>query len=175
MGFLNFRKRQPASSVDILQIDPSIDGATMLFIAKDNRVVYTHNRIQHLLKTDDDGDQKFEGRVASIIYRGQSDKSVLEVFVGFAEEESYLLFGIKDLLTGRLNGLCQSIHKLLMSRSNLFSSRQQYSTQFVYTFRMYCKGSEFFLVNAQQASAYLIDETSIRRGSGDEIKRIFWK
>jgi hypothetical protein len=174
MGFLNFRKKPKTNVVAIPGILPNIDGVEIMFVAQDNTLIYTKTACGHLFTLDKDGDQKLDGRVVSIIYRGQSDKSVIEVFVAFSDEESYGLFSMQLGLQERLASISKAVFLQLGSHPNLFSKTDTYATQFVYTFKMYKKGSRFFMVNNQQTAAYLVDESGIQRGSADKIKSVFW-
>ena len=153
---------------------PSIDGVDIMFVIKDNMVIYTKTDSDHLFTLDKDGDQKLDGRVVSIIFRGQSDKSVIEVFVAFSDEESYGLFSMHLGLQERLASIGQSVFFHLGNHQNLFSRTDMYATQFVYTFKMYKKGSRFFMVNNQQTAAYLVHESGIKRGEVNKIKEEFW-
>jgi hypothetical protein len=174
MGFLNFRKKARTNVEAIPGILPSIDGVEIMFVAKDNMLIYTKKACDHLFTLDKDGDQKLDGRVVSIIFRGQSDKSVIEVFVAFSDEESYGLFSMQLGLQERLVSISQSVFLQLISHENLFSRTDTYATQFVYTFKMYKKGSRFFMVNNQQTAAYLVHESGINRVGANKIKGEFW-
>jgi hypothetical protein len=172
MGFLRFRKKPNAELIP--GVLPSIDGAEVMFVAKENFLIYTKKECDGIFEIDRDGDQKLSGRVACLVYRGQSNKSVIEVFVAFSEEESYGLFTMQLGIQERLAHLSKVAFQLLGHHKNLFSNTDTYSTQFVYTFKLYKKGDKFFMVNNQQTAAYLVDETGIQRGSSDKIKRKFW-
>lgn len=174
MGFLNFRKKSKTIVEAIPGTLPSIDGVEVMFVTKDDKLIYKKAACDHLFTLDKDGDQKLDGRVVSIIYRGQSDKSVIEVFVAFSDEESYGLFTMQLGLQERLASISKSVFLQLGSHQNLFSKTDTYATQFVYTFKMYRKGSKFFMVNNGQTAAYLVDESRIQRGSADKIKSVFW-
>lgn len=174
MGFLNFRKKTKTNVEAISGVLPSIDGAEMMFVVKNDMLVYTKRDCENLFTLDKDGDQKLDGRVVSIIFRGQSDKSTIEVFVAFSEEESYGLFSMQLGLQERLASISQSVFRQLGNHRNLFSPVDTYATQFVYTFKMYKKGKRFFMVNNQQTAAYLVNDSEIKRGGADKIKSEFW-
>jgi hypothetical protein len=174
MGFLNFRKKDRTKIESIPGVLPSIDGAEIMFVAKNEILVYTKRDCDHLFSLDKDGDQKLDGRVVSIIFRGQSEKSVIEVFVAFSDEESYGLFSMQIGLKERLASISQSVFRELGSHHTLFNPTDTYATQFVYTFKMYKKSDRFFMVNNQQTAAYLVNESEIKRGGADKIKSEFW-
>ena len=56
----------------------------------------------------------------------------------------------------------------------MFSPFEQYTTQYVYTFKLYRKNERFYMVNNSQTQAYLLDGSTIMRDDVDEIKSIFW-
>jgi hypothetical protein len=174
MGFLNFRRKVKANVEAIPGVLPSIDGVEIMFVAKDDKLIYTKKACAHLFTPDKDGDEKLDGRVVCIIFRGKSDKSVIEVFVAFSDEESFGLFSMQLGLQERLASICQQVFIQLGTHQHLFSKTDTYSTQFAYTFKMYKKGSRFFMVNNQQTAAYLIHESGIVRGGADKIKSEFW-
>ena len=137
MGFLNFKSRDQSKVEVITDMLPRVADVDIIFVAKGDKLIYTKKDCDHLFALDDDGDQKLNGRVASIVFRGQTDKSVIEVFVAISEEESYGLFTLQLGLQERLAFISESIFKQLGSRQNLFGSTDTYATQFVYTFKMY--------------------------------------
>lgn len=174
MGFLNFRKKVKVNVEPILDELPSIDGVEIIFVAKDDILIYTKKVCDHLFTVDKDGDEKLDGRVVCIMFRGKSDKSVIEVFVAFSDEESYELFSIQLGLQERLASICQSVFIQLSTHQNLFSKTDRYATQFAYTFKMYKKGNRFFMINNQQSAAYLVQASGIMRGGVEKIKSEFW-
>lgn len=174
MGFLNFFKKTKNDVEPITELLPGIDGIEVIFIVKDNTLIYTKDNCDNLFSLDKDGDQKLNGRVVCIIYRGQSDKSVIEIFVAFPDEDTYALFTLQIRLQERLIAVSQSVYKSMLKLKKVFDIKEMYSTQFVYTFKMYKKGSRFFMVNNGQTTAYLVEKSCIKRGGADKIKSEFW-
>ena len=148
----------------------------IMFIAKNDQVIYTNNESDHLFSLDKDGDKKLDGRVVNMVFTGQSDKSVIEVFVVFDDSESYTMFTMGAGRDERLNYVAQSIFKYFMDNKieGVFSLTQGYASQYLYTFKLYQKGIKYFMVNNGKSQAYLIDGNTIKKGSGDEIKPEFW-
>ena len=148
----------------------------ILFIVNNNNVVYANEEADHLFETDKDGDERLDGRVVNFVFSGQSTGSVIEVFVAFNDSDSYTMFTLRTGTVERLNFVAQAIFKHFAKNDmqDVFSSIEQYATQYIYTFKLYRKNKRFFMVNNSQTQAYLIDSSTILRDDVDKIKRIFW-
>ncbi len=148
----------------------------ILFIVRDDNVVFINEEADHLFETDKDGDETLNGRVVNFVFSGQSDGAVIEVFVAFDDSDSYTMFTLQAGTVERLNYVAQAIFKYFAENGiqNVFSPVEQYATQYVYTFKLYRKNEKYFMVNNSQTQAYLIDESTILRDDIDEIKSTFW-
>lgn len=148
----------------------------ILFIVQNNNVIFISEDTDHLFITDEDGDEFMEGRVVNFVFSGHSDHSVIEIFVAFDESDSYTMFTLQAGMTARLNFVAKAIFKYFAEAGikNVFSPAERYSTQYIYTFKLYRKNERHFMVNNAQTQSYLIDKSGIKRGDADEIKRIFW-
>lgn len=151
--------------------DAEID---ILFIVKNNAVTYINNVSGHLFATDDDGDESLKGRVVNFVFTGKS--GTVEVFVAFDEDDAYTMFTMRVGMQERLDFVARSIFQNF-AKSNLgntFSFTDNYSTQYIYTFKLFHKNNRYFMVNNAQTQAYLIDRGGIQRKNVDKIKQQFW-
>ncbi|MFG5410602.1 hypothetical protein ABXN37_23950 [Piscinibacter sakaiensis] len=182
MAFFNFWKRgdsagpkNPHRNLSIttgLRLeDVDVD---VLFIARDGQVVFVNDKVEHLFEIDRDGDKKLNGRVVNIAFR--SKDSVVETFVAFDDSDSYSMFTMGVGRQERLDLVARSIFQYFGRNSfhELFSSTAQYSTQYIYVFKLYQKGARYFMVNASQSAAYLIDGNRLKREGVDKLKSEFW-
>lgn len=151
-------------------------GVDIMFIAKNDQVIYTNDESDHLFTLDKDGDKKLNGRVVNMIFTGQSDNSVIEIFVIFNDSEAYTLFTLGVGREERFDYVSQAIFKYFLDKKieGVFSLKEEYLVQYHSRFTLYQKGAEYFMVNSGQSHAYLIEKNVIKRGSGDEIKSQFW-
>ncbi len=148
----------------------------IMFIVKNNQVAYVNNESDHLFLLDRDGDKKLDGRIVNMVFTGQFDNSVIEVFVAFDDSDSYSMFTSGVNRDERLNYVCKAIFKYFADNKieDVFSFTQEYSSQFFYTFKLYQKDARYFMANNAGSQAYLIDDHSIKRGSLKEIHPYFW-
>lgn len=170
---------QEVSSVDggMRLEDAEVD---IMAIVKNNRVFYVNTEADHLFELDKDGDMKLDGRVVNISLKGQSDDDLIEFFVAFDDQDSYAMFTLNAGRDERLNYVANAIFKEFSTNNkfNLFTDSEGYFSQYEYTFKLYQKGSQNFLINNSQTSAYLIDTYGIKRAEDfeevDKIKSAFW-
>ena len=149
-------------------------GVNIMFIVKNDQVVYVNNELDHLFLLNKDGERKLNGRIVNMVFTGQFDNSIIEIFVAFDDSESYLMFtyGTSEINRDiRLNYVCEAIVKFFVTNEieGLFSI-QDYSSQFFYTFRLYQKEAKYLMVNNAGSQAYLIDDYRIKRGSLEKIQ-----
>ena len=149
----------------------------IISIVRNNNVIYINDEADHLFIPDKDGDEKLDGRVVNLVFSGQSDSEVVEIFVAFDDSDSYTMFTLQAGMIERLNYVAQAIFKYFSEANfilKVFSPIESYSTQYIYTFKLYRKNNKYFMVNNAQTQAYLIDEFCIRRDDVKEIKETFW-
>lgn len=148
----------------------------ILFIVKNNAVTYINNASGHLFATDDDGDESLNGRVVNFVFTGSSGSGTVEVFVAFDEDDAYTMFTMRAGMQERLDFVARSIFQNF-AKSNVgdtFSFTDNYSTQYLYTFKLFHKNNKYFMVNNAQTQGYLIDKNGIRRENVDKLKEQFW-
>lgn len=149
----------------------------ILFVVKNDDVIFINSDADHLFAEDNDGDEKLDGRVVNFVFSGQSDNALIEVFVAFDESDSYTMFTLQAGMNERLNYVAQSIFNHFSENGieNVFSPVERYATQYVYTFKLYRKNDQYFMVNNSQTKGYLIDEFGIERDNINDLKDKFWK
>ena len=148
----------------------------ILFIVRDNVVIYINTEVDHLFEKDKDGDEKLDGRVVNFVFSGQSGGAVIEVFVAIDDSNSRKMFNLQFVTIDRLNYVAQAIFRYFAENGikNVFSPVEQYATQYVHTFKLYRKNDKYFMVNSSQTQAYLINGSTILRNDVDAIKSTFW-
>ena len=149
-------------------------GVNVLAIISNDEVIYINKESNQLYEIDSDGDAKLIGRSANMILIDQTTDTRLETFVAFDEEESYALFTAKIGMQERFNSLIQNLYGFYAKNMpTLLNATSNYASQYVYTYRVYKKdGSLLFLNNSDQG--VVINNDEILRGSGDQMKTIFW-
>ena len=149
-------------------------GVNVLAIISNDEVIYINKESNQLYEIDSDGDAKLIGRSANMILIDQTTDTRLETFVAFDEEESYALFTAKIGMQERFNSLIQNLYGFYAKNMpTLLNATSNYASQYVYTYRVYKKdGSLLFLNNSDQG--VVINSDEILRGSGDQMKTIFW-
>ena len=143
---------------------------------RNNNVIYINDGVDHLFAIDNDNDEKLNGKVVNFVFSGQSGHNAIEIFVAFNDSDSYTMFTLKTGMVERLNYVAQAIFKYFSDANiqTVFSPIERYSTQYIYTFKLYRRNKKYFMVNNTQTQAYLIDQSGIKRNDVDEIKNIFW-
>lgn len=149
-------------------------GVNVLAIISNDEVIYINKESNQLYEIDSDGDAKLIGRSANMVLIDQTTDTRLETFVAFDEEESYALFTAKIGMQERFNSLIQNLYGFYAKNiPTLLNATSNYASQYVYTYRVYKKdGSLLFLNNSDQG--VVINNDEILRGSGDQMKTIFW-
>ena len=149
-------------------------GVNVLALISNDEVIYINKESNQLYEIDSDGDAKLIGRSANMILIDQTTDTRLETFVAFDEEESYALFTANIGMQERFNSLIQNLYGFYAKNMpTLLNATSNYASQYVYTYRVYKKdGSLLFLNNSDQG--VVINNDEILRGSGDQMKTIFW-
>ena len=150
-------------------------GVNVLAIISNDEVIYINKESNQLYEIDSDGDAKLIGRSANMILIDQTTDTRLETFVAFDEEESYALFTAKIGMQERFNFLIQNLYGFYAKNMPVLlnATTSNYASQYIYTYRVYKKdGSLLFLNNSDQG--VVINSDEILRGSGDQMKTIFW-
>lgn len=164
------------------KIKPSVDhnlflkeiGVNVLAIISNNEVIYINEGSDYLYEIDSDGDAKLLGRSANLVLIDQATGFRLETFVAFNEEESYSLFTARIGMQERFNFLIQKLYGFYMKNIPiLLSATGNYSSQYMYTYRVYKKESSLLLLNNSD-DGVMITCHEILRGTGDQMKKIFW-
>ena len=150
-------------------------GVNVLAIISNDEVIYINKESNKLYEIDSDGDAKLIGRSAIMVLIDQATGARLETFVAFDEEESYALFTAKIGMQERFNFLIQNLYGFYAKNMPVLlnATTSNYASQYIYTYRVYKKdGSLLFLNNSDQG--VVINSDKILRGSGDQMKTIFW-
>lgn len=150
----------------------------VMFIVKNNQLMYVNDRANHLFEVDKDGDLKLDGRIVKFNYFTKNDQ-IIEVFVAFDDEDSYTMFTLKMGIDERLNYVARAILEYFYEKkiNNIFNFTDEYQTQFEYTFKLYQKNNQFFMVNNSQSQSFIVDGKKIIRSddySVDILKNMFW-
>ncbi|MBQ0315968.1 sel1 repeat family protein [Providencia rettgeri] len=181
MGFFNkiFSRpnRKPLVDKKILSNGARLNDAEVdiLFIIKNGDVLYVNHEIENLFEVDRGGDRLFKGRVVNYKYLGETTKDEVQVFIGFDENDAYIMFTLQANLQDRFEFVGQSLMRFFSSnRINGVFSWEGYSVQYEYTYKLYNKNSTNFLINANQTFGYLISEDTFEQGEGDLLKEKFW-
>lgn len=148
----------------------------ILSIVRNNNVIYINVESDHLFTKDKDGDEELDGRVVNFVFSGQSDGDVIEIFIAFDDSDSYTMFTLQTGMMERLNYVAQAIFKYFAEDGvqNVFSATERYSTQYIYTFKVYRRNGKYLMGNNTQTKVYLIDKSSIMRDDVKEITNTFW-
>ena len=149
-------------------------GVNVLAIISNDEVIYINKESNQLYEIDSDGDAKLIGRSANMILIDQTTDTRLETFVAFDEEESYALFTAKIGMQERFNSLIQNLYGFYAKNMpTLLNATSNYASQYVYTYRVYKKDGSLLLLNNSDQGV-VINNDEILRGSGDQMKTIFW-
>ncbi|HAV2049135.1 TPA: hypothetical protein JHJ87_005660, partial [Raoultella ornithinolytica] len=73
----------------------------IMFIVKDESIMYVNNYVDELYIVDKDNDMKLDGRVVNFIFK--SGNEVIEIFVAFDDQDSYMMFTVGAGRDERLN------------------------------------------------------------------------
>jgi tetratricopeptide (TPR) repeat protein len=146
----------------------------IMFVVKNDDVLYVNNLADSLYEVDKDGDLKLDGRVVNFIFRDGHE--TIQVFVAFDDQDSYSMFTMNIGRDDRLNYVAQAIFQFIGENNieNVFSLEGRYSSQYHYAFKLYKKGDKHFMVNNSQSQAYLISGDTFKSEDVDAIKSEFW-
>lgn len=148
----------------------------ILAIVRNNKVIYLNSEEDHLFVRDKDGDEKLDGIVVNFVFSGRSDNNKIELFVAFNESDSHTMFALQAGVNERLDYVSNSIFEYFSENKieNVFSQEECYSTQYIYTFKVYRSDDHLFMVNSSQTNGYLINKYEIQRDNVDDLKNKFW-
>jgi hypothetical protein len=154
-------------------------GIDIMFIVKNNQVIYVNDDTNHLFILDKSNDKKLDGRIVKITYA--SSQNTIEIFVAFDESESYMLFTLQQGIDERLNQIASYIWEYFYKKniSNVFVYTENVKTEFERTFKLYKKEEQYFMVNNGQTQVYIVDKNNIQRSNynatkADKLKMLFW-
>lgn len=174
-SFGKYRDQKISSMKGCIKLQKS--EANILFIVRDNIVIYINEDVDFLFEKDKDGDEKLNGRVVNFVFSGQLRGVVTEIFVAFDDSDSYAMFALQSRTVEQLNYVAQAVFEYLAENSikNVFLPAEKYAVQYIYTFKLYRKNDKYFMINNSQTQAYLIDDSGIFRDDVDAIKCAFWE
>ena len=189
MGFFDFIKNK-ASKIDKRNIEYlNINGGIRLneaevdvmFIVKNNQVIYINDSVSHLFKVDKDGDKKLDGRIVKFDYKAKNN-NLIEVFIAFDESDSYTMFTMGAPVSERFNYVAKAVLEYFYERDiqNVFIFTEEYELQFEHAFKLYEKNQRYFMVNNSQSKSFIIEKNKIlksydRGNSVDRLKELFWR
>lgn len=152
----------------------------VMFIVKNNQIIYINNAASHLFTVDKDGDKKLDGRIVKFDYKDKNN-NLIEVFIAFDESDSYTMFTMGAPTGPRFNYVAQAVLEYFFENdiSNVFIFTEEYSLQFEHAFKLYQKEQQYFMVNNSQSKAFIINKNQIQRSydrgnSVDGLKELFW-
>lgn len=189
MGFFDFLKNKTEESGSGNQEYLHIDGGMRLaeaevdvmFIVKNNQVIYINNNANHLFSVDKGGDQKLDGRIVKFDYTTKKNETI-EVFIAFDDSDSYTMFTLGAPTQDRFNYVANAVLEYFYKKNitNVFVFTEEYRLQFEHAFKLYQKDKHFFMVNNSQTKSFIINKNQILRSgdagkSVDKLKEIFWE
>ena len=145
MGFFDFLKDKMPETNKSNNYSLNINGGMRLseaevdvmFIVKNNQVIYINDAARHLFIVDRDGDKKLDGRIVKFDYKSKND--LVEVFIAFNESDSYTMFTMGTPTGPRFNYVAQAVWDYFYEKgiSNVFIFTEEYSLQFEHAFKLY--------------------------------------
>ncbi|HHP0468291.1 TPA: tetratricopeptide repeat protein [Vibrio harveyi] len=150
-------------------------GAEIMFIVKNRSIIYINKMVDDLFEEDSDGDFKLDGRITNFKFFNENE--MIEIFVAFNDEDSYMMFTANVGRDDRLNFVAREIFSHIMRNNvcKVFSETGNYSSQYHYAFRLYRRGNVNYMVNNSRTQAYLITEEYFKEGDADSISDEFSK
>ncbi|HHS9499547.1 TPA: hypothetical protein ACTW0P_000544 [Klebsiella pneumoniae] len=147
----------------------------IMFIVKNDKIMYINNYTDELYTVDADNDMKLDGRVVNFIFK--SGNEVIEIFIAFDDQDSYMMFTVGVGRDERLNYVAPEIFKFMAKNNinNVFSPTAKYSTQYYYTFNLYKKNNKHFMINNGQTQAYLFEGDVYKNKDVGAIISEFWE
>jgi hypothetical protein len=189
MGFFDFLKNKIPEVDKINNEYLNVNGGIRLneaqvdvmFIVKNNQVIYINDAASNLFRVDKDGDKKLDGRIVKFDYKSKNN-SIVEVFIAFDESDSYTMFTMGVPTSERFNYVSKAVLKYFYEKNipTVFKFTEEYELQFEHAFKLYQKEQQYFMVNNSQSKSFIIDRNRIlrsydKRNSVDGLKELFWK
>lgn len=167
--FKRNKQQQPdPKKVDFDKLSRSLQ-ANILAIVNDNKTVYLNKGSNHLYKADRHGEHKLHGNVAILSLIDPATAKRLETFVGFDEQESYMLFVAKTGMNERFNYIMQNLYNFYAENIPhvLDKNVPEYATQHAYTYRAYKNDESILFINMSEQGIVVSDHTVYRGGMMD--------
>lgn len=189
MGFFDFLKNKmpetDRSNNEYFNINGGIRlneaEVDVMFIVKNNQVIYINDAASHLFRVDKDGDKKLDGRIVKFDYKAKNN-NLIEVFIAFDEADSYTMFTMGAPTSGRFNYVAKAVIEYFYEKGipNVFIFTEKYALQFEHAFKLYQKEQQYFMVNNSQSKSFIIEKNKILRSydkgnSVDALKKLFWE
>ncbi len=137
----------------------------IMFIVKDEQVLYFNKYADVLFQKDKDGDLKLDGRVVKIVYKGLFSK--IEVFVAFDDTESYTMFTAGLGRDERLHYVASEIITFLSK--NRYDKRLNIKIRPFFkcysAYKLYKRNDRYYMVNNGRNDAYIISAVSYKNSS----------
>lgn len=189
MGFFDFLKNKSLetdiNNIEYLNINGGIRlhkaGVNVMFIVKNNQVIYVNDAASNLFIEDRSGDKKLDGRIVKFNYKDKNN-NLIEVFIAFDESESYTMFTMGAPTSERFNYVAKAVLEYFYENNilNVFIFTEEYRLQFEHAFKLYQKEQQYFMVNNGQSNSFIIDKSKILRSadkgnSVNTLKELFWE
>lgn len=137
----------------------------IMFIVKNDKVLYINHYANSLFKEDGDGDFLLNGRIVKIVYKRLF--SSVAVFVAFSEQESYRLFTLNIERDKRLHYIATEIINYI--ESNRINKKLNLELGVYFTcysaYKLYKKNKKFYMVNNSRNDAYIIGDGIYKNSS----------
>jgi hypothetical protein len=83
---------------------------------------------------------------------------------------------INQIISSRCNMVTDAIMKFFIANGikNVFSPTENFSSKYLYTFKLYKKNEKYFMINNTHSQAYLISDNVYKNNDVSAIKAEFW-
>lgn len=141
------------------------DDVEIMFIIKNNKVLYINHYADSLFTEDRDGDFLLDGRIVKIVYKSLFGS--VSVFVAFNKEESFSLFTQNIERDKRLHYVAMEIINFV--KNNGINKKLNFSLGIFFTcysaYKLYKKNQKYYMVNNSRNDAYIIGDNVYKNSS----------
>lgn len=141
------------------------DDVEVMFIVKNNKVLYINHYADFLFTEDRDGDFLLDGRIVKIVYKSLFGS--VSVFVAFNKEESFNLFTLNIERDKRLHYVAMEIINFV--KNNGINKKLNFNLGIFFTcysaYKLYKKNQKYYMVNNSRNDAYIIGDDVYKNSS----------
>lgn len=163
---LFIKKEQQVPNILDISIDMHLKEAEVDIVAivKNSHVMYINEHLDRLFINSSRG--KFEGRVAKFNFKGMEDKSSIEIFIAFDEQDAYTMFTMNMNRDGRFEYISQALMTYFQEKgiTSVFANNVRYATQQEYAFKLFKEESGYFMINNSRTKTYTVDWDGVTEG-----------